>query len=69
VLLSEGLGLLLQEGGERALGQTASGLQSDRFQGGEIDSQAWSFGAESPPGDNFAPLGRQVTDFLEVLGC
>jgi hypothetical protein len=64
----QGLGLLFQEGSEGALGQTAGGSVGDLFQGEQIDVQAGASVPESTPGNNFAPLGPQVTDFLEFLG-
>ena len=65
-LRTKGLGLLLQGGRERAFSEAGGG--SELFQGGEIEVEARAVDAESPSGDNFAPLGGQMTDILEVLG-
>jgi hypothetical protein len=64
----EGLGLLLQEGGEGALGQAAGGGSGDLFEGEQIDVQARAAVPEGTPGHNFPPLGGEVADFLEFLG-
>jgi hypothetical protein len=68
LLQAESLGLLLQGGRERAFGEPGGGRGGELFQGGEIEVEARAVGTESPSGDNFAPLGGQVTDVLEVLG-
>jgi hypothetical protein len=65
----EGQGLLLQEGGEGALGQAAGGGGGDLFEGEQIDVQARAGVSESTPGNNFPPLGGQIADFLEFLGA
>jgi hypothetical protein len=59
--------LLLQQGGEGSFGQALCGGGGDLFHGIEIDRGARSGFAESVAGNNFAPAGSQVTDFLEVL--
>ena len=69
VVGGEGLGLLLQEGGEGALGQAAGGGGGDLFQGEQIDVQAGAGVTEGAAGDDLAPLGRQITDILEFFGC
>jgi hypothetical protein len=66
--LAEGAGLLLEQRLEGALDQAAGGLLGDLLQGGEVDPQAGALRAEGPPGDDFAPAGRQLADVLEVLG-
>jgi hypothetical protein len=68
LLRAEGLGLLLQGGGERAFGQPGGGRGGELLQGGEIEVEAGPGVAEGPPGDNLAPLGSEGTDILEVLG-
>jgi len=65
----KGLGLLLQEGGEGALGQAAGGGRGDLLQGEQIDVQAGPGVAEGAAGDNLAPLGGGIADVLEFLGC
>jgi hypothetical protein len=67
LLRAEGLGLLLQGGGEGAFGQPGGGCGGELLQGGEIEVEAGAGLAEGPPGDDFAPLGSEGTDILEVL--
>jgi hypothetical protein len=62
------MGLLFQERGESALGESGSGSSGDLFQGGEVGVESGAGLAEGPAGNDFAPLGSQITDFLEVLG-
>jgi hypothetical protein len=68
LLRAEGLGLLLQSGGESAFGQSGGGRGGESLQGGEVEVEAGAGVAEGPAGDNFAPLGSESTDILEVLG-
>ena len=68
LLLAEGLRLLFQEGGERALGEAGSGSGGELFQSGESSVGAGASLAKGPAGDDFAPLGGQLTDHVEVLG-
>jgi hypothetical protein len=67
-LIGQGLGLLLQEGVQSALDQTASGGGSDLFHGLEVEDVVWAGLTEGAAGDDFAPLGSECTDFLELLG-
>jgi hypothetical protein len=60
---------LVQEGGEGALEQSPGGGVRDLLQGQEIDVQTGAGVAEGAAGDNFAPLGCQVTEVLELFGC
>jgi len=68
LLLPEGIGLLFQEGGEGAFGESGRGGGCHLLQGGEIKVESGPLVAEGPAGDNFAPLGGQRADVLEVLG-
>jgi hypothetical protein len=65
---AEVLGLLLQEGGEGALGQAGGGGGGDLLQGVHIEVEAGARVAEGSAGDDFAPPGGQFTDILELLG-
>ena len=50
----------------------ASGLSgglSDLLEGEQIEIQRWAGVAASATGDDFAPLGGEITEILEVLGC
>ena len=67
-LRREGLGLLLQEGGERAVEQSAGGGDGDPFQGGQVGVEAWAGVAEGASGHDLAPAGRHITDILEFFG-
>ena len=69
LLGTEGLGLLLQEGAEGALGQTGRGGRGDLLHRLEVDLRADARLSEGTTSDNFSPLGRHVTDFLELLTC
>src|SRR5262249_32805932 len=64
---AEGLGLLLQEGGERTLGQASGRGRCDLLQRPKVDLGAGAGLAEGATGNDFSPLGRQVTDFLDLL--
>jgi hypothetical protein len=68
LLVTEGVGLLLQEDGEGALGQALCRLLGHLLQGAEVDRQRRAFRAESAAGHDFTPGGRQVTDVPEVFG-
>lgn len=68
-LRGQGLGLEFEQGRERALGQSAGSGRGDLFQGEEVQFQ--ELRARGPQGaacDNFAPLGGEVTDVIELLG-
>jgi hypothetical protein len=58
---------LFQEGGEGPLGQAGGSGSGDLLHRLEIDVQAWAELAEGATGNDFAPLGREFTDFLELL--
>jgi hypothetical protein len=68
LLGAEVLGLLLQEGGEGALGQAGGGGGGELLHGVHVDVQARARVAEGSAGDDFAPPGGQFTDILELLG-
>jgi hypothetical protein len=64
----KGLGLLLQQRREGALGQAAGRGVGDLLQGKQIDVETRSGVAEGAAGNNSPPLGGQVTYILEFLG-
>jgi hypothetical protein len=65
---AEGVGLLFEEGLQGALVEPGGGGLSDLLQGVEIDVESGPVVAEGAASDDFAPLGRQITEFLELLG-
>ncbi len=67
-LRREGLGLLFQEGGERAFEQPAGGGDGDLFEGGQVGVEAGAGVPESASGHDFAPPGGQITEILEFFG-
>jgi hypothetical protein len=67
VLGSEGLCLLLQEGVEGSLDQSAADLQGQFLHDAEVDVQSRPLGPERPPGHDFSPLGGEFTDFADVF--
>jgi hypothetical protein len=58
---------LFQQGGEGPLGQAGGSGSGDLLHGLEIDIQARAGLAEGATGNDFAPLGGEFTDFLELL--
>jgi hypothetical protein len=68
LLLAQGIGLLFEEGVQGALGEAGSGGEGDLLHGIEIDIESGSVLAEGASGDDFAPLGGQVTEFLKFFG-
>jgi hypothetical protein len=62
------VGLLFQQSGESPFGQASRSGGSDLLHDVEIDIGARPSHTEGVPGNNFAPLGRQFTDFLEGFG-
>ena len=67
-LFAERLGLLFQEGGQGAFGQAGGGGAGELLHGLEVGVQSRAVIAEGASGNDFAPAGGQVTDFLEELG-
>ena len=64
----QGVRLLAQQGRKDALGQAGRGGGGDVFHRLEVNVLARAGVAESPAGDDFAPLSGAVPDFLELLG-
>jgi hypothetical protein len=67
--VGQGLGLLGQQGGEGALEQPLRGGLGGLLEGEQVGVQGGAGVAEGAPGNDFAPLGGEVTDVLEFLGC
>jgi len=59
---------LLQEGLQGALVEAGGGSLGDLLHGVEVDVQSGAVVAEGATGDDFAPLGCQITEFLELCG-
>jgi hypothetical protein len=68
LLRSQGIGVLAEQDVEGAFGQAGRGGAGDLLHGLEIDLRAGAGVTEGAAGDDFAPLGSEVTDVLEVLG-
>ena len=68
LLLAQGVGLLFEQGLQGALGEAGGGGLGDLLHGVEIDIESGAVVAEGAAGDDFAPLGGEVTEFLEFLG-
>jgi hypothetical protein len=60
--------LQFEESSKGPIGQPAGSGASDLFEGEEVDVQPWATVAEGAARDNFAPLGGEVTDIVELLG-
>jgi hypothetical protein len=66
--LVEGLGLLLQGGGQGAFSQTRRSGAGALLHHVEVHIEAGAVGAEGAFGDDFTPAGGEVTNLLEHLG-
>jgi len=66
LLGGEGPGVLLQEGGEGALGQAGRGGRRELLHRREVEVGARLGVAQGATGDDFAPPGGQFPDFLEL---
>lgn len=66
--VGQGLGLLFEERGERALEQPLGGGLGGLLQAEQIGVQGRTGIAEGAAGNNLAPLGSEVTEILEFLG-
>ncbi len=65
---AEGLSLLFEEGGQGPLGQTGRGSAGQLLHDVEVGVQARPSIPEGAAGNNFAPAGSQVADFMEEFG-
>jgi hypothetical protein len=66
--LAQGVSLLFQEGLQGALGEAGGGGAGDLLHGLQIAIESRPLVAEGASGDNLAPAGGEVTEFLEFLG-
>jgi hypothetical protein len=64
MLRTEGLGLLIQENAEGALGQAGGGSSGDLLHGGEVEGAGLGEGTSC---DDFSPFGGEFTDLLQLL--
>jgi len=67
-VLAQGVGLLLEEGLQGALGESVGGGAGDLLHGLEIDIESGAALATGASSDDFAPLGGEAAEFLELLG-
>ena len=65
LLVRQGVGLPLQQALQGAFDQPGGGGLGDALQGGQIELDSVVAGAA---GDDFAPLGGQVVQFLQFGG-
>ena len=65
MLLAECAGLLVQSGGQGALGQTQGRCARDLLHGIEVYVEARPLLTEGTAGHDFTPARGQVPDFLE----
>jgi hypothetical protein len=68
LLRSQGVGVLAEQDVAGAFDQAGRGGTGDVLHGLEIDLRGRALVAEGAAGDDFAPVGSESTDFLEVLG-
>jgi hypothetical protein len=66
LLLAQSGGLLFQEGLQGAGQEAGGGGLSDLLEGVEVEFEGCLVGA-SAPGNDFAPLGGELTQFLELV--
>jgi hypothetical protein len=67
LLAAELLGLLFQQGGQGPFRHARGGSVGDLLHGVDIDVEARAGLAKGLAGNNFAPVGSEITDFLELL--
>jgi hypothetical protein len=60
---------LVEEGGEGALEHPLGGGLGDLLRGEQVGVQGRALLAEHAAGCDFAPLGGEITEMLEFLGC
>ncbi len=65
---AEGLRLLFQQGGEGSFGQASGSSPSDLLHSIEVGVQSGTSVAEGAAGDNFAPAGGEVANFVKQFG-
>src|SRR5262245_19691099 len=68
LLLAQGIGLLFQEGLQGALGKAGGGGTGALLHGIQIDVEAGAVVAEGASGNDLAPAGGKVAEFLKFLG-
>jgi hypothetical protein len=68
LLPTQGVGLLFEEGLQGALGESGGRGAGDLLHGSEIDVGPGAVVAAGAAGDDFAPLGGEVTKVLQFLG-
>ena len=66
--VGKGLGLLFQQGGERAFQQSLGSRLRGLLEGEEVEIQGGASRAKGAAGDDFTPLGGEVVEIVEVLG-
>jgi hypothetical protein len=67
-LLAQSPGLLFQKGLQGALGESGGGGVGELLHGVEIDVESGTVVAEGASGNDFAPLGSEALELLELFG-
>src|SRR6185369_5802264 len=68
LVLTQGIGLLFQKGLQGALGEAGGSGTGELLHGVQVDVEPGSVVAESTAGDDFAPLGSEALELLELFG-
>lgn len=68
LLFAQGGGLLFEKGLQSALGESSGGGPGELLHGVEIDVESRTVVAEGASGDDFAPLGGEALELLELFG-
>jgi hypothetical protein len=68
LVVGKPLGLLVKEELQGSFGQPLGRRGGDLFHGSEVDVQTGSVVAEGPFGNDFPPLGGEVSELVEFFG-
>lgn len=69
LLVAQAGRLLFEQRLQRAFGEAGGGGLGDLFQGVEIDVESGAALTEGATGDDFTPLRRELTEFVQLLRC
>jgi hypothetical protein len=68
LLLAQGGSLLFEKALQRSLSESSGGGAGELLHGLQIDVKTGTLVTEGASGDDFAPLGSESLEFLELLG-